>query len=372
MKIALITETFLPRKDGVVTRLTATIRWLLDNGHELLIIAPDLGLKHYLGARIEGIPARSFFLYRDLKAAMPTRKVGKILRQFQPDLVHVVNPAILGVAGIYYGRKYRYPMIASFHTNVPKYADYYKLPFLKPILWWFFRTLHNRADLNLCTSQTVKQELTDKRFRNVQLWIRGVDTALFHPSRKDAQMRKRLTRGREDKILLLFVGRLAAEKEIEKIRDVLEASADFCLAIVGDGPYRSFLEQHFAGTDTLFTGFMEGETLASAFASADVFLFPSTTETLGLVLLEAMASGVAVVAARSGPTCEQVEDGVNGLLYEGDQKDSLMITVLKLKDDAFRRQIGENAYLSSQQLGWSRPSEQLQGYYEEVIAQHKK
>lgn len=367
MKIAIVTETFFPSTDGIVTRLCATIRWLRQQGHHITVIAPDLGVTDFEGVKIIGIPARAFFLYRSKKLSMPSRKVGALLEMLQPDLVHVVNPALLGVAGIYYARRLRLPLVASYHTQIPKYADYYRLPFLKPILWWYFRTLHNRADLNLCTSQSVQTELNDKGFRNVQLWKRGVDVDQFGPHHRDREMRDRLSNGQPGKTILLYVGRLAQEKGIEQIRDVLVSSPDVCLALVGDGPHRAYLENYYQGTNTIFTGFLYGEDLAKAYASADVFVFPSTTETLGLVILEAMASGLPVIAGRSGPTSEQIKDGVTGVLFNADQSGGLTEAVGLMMDVTVRERISAEAYAAARQLGWSEPSEQLSDYYKSVL-----
>jgi glycosyltransferase involved in cell wall biosynthesis len=372
MKIAIVTETFLPSTDGIVTRLCSTIQWLQRNGHSVCVIAPDLGVSEFAGAKVVGIPARTFFLYRDKKFAFPSRKVKTALQQFQPDIVHVVNPAVLGVAGIYYSRRFKLPLVASYHTQIPHYADFYRLPFLKPVLWWYLRTLHNRADVNLCTSQSVQSELLAKRFRNVHVWKRGVNLELFGPQRRDEEMRAYLTGGRIDKTLLLYVGRLAVEKNIESLLDVLESSPEFCLALVGDGPYRSFLEQYFQGTNTVITGFLHGQALAQAYASSDVFVFPSTTETLGLVILEAMASGLPVVAVKSGPTGEQVEEGVTGFLFDAEQADSLKMAVWKLKDKNERARVSKHASQVGRKFGWSQPSEQLLGIYEFVFERSKR
>jgi glycosyltransferase involved in cell wall biosynthesis len=370
MKIAIVTETFLPSTDGIVTRLTATIRYLRQQGHDVLVIAPEPVVDEFEGVRLAGIRSCRFFLYKDRKLAMPRREVGRLLDQFDPDIVHVVNPAVLGVAGIYYGRKY--PLIASYHTRIPQYADYYRLPFLKPILWWYLRLLHNRADLNLCTSRAILDELSGKRFRNVRLWQRGVDADQFGPQHRSGAMRSRLTNGEPDKRIILYVGRLAAEKNIEKIRDVMERSGEFRLAIVGDGPHRKELEAHFRGTATVFTGFLHGEELAQAYASSDLFVFPSTTETLGLVLLEAMASGIPVVAADSGPTREQVANGVTGLLYDPADRESFTRSVLSLlRDDELRARMGAQAREAARDLGWEGPSRQLLDLYRHVVKARK-
>jgi glycosyltransferase involved in cell wall biosynthesis len=172
--------------------------------------------------------------------------------------------------------------------------------------------------------------------------------------------------------VLLYVGRLAAEKGIEQIRDALNSSPELCLALVGDGPHRTFLENYFRDTNTVFTGFLHGESLAQAYASADLFIFPSTTETLGLVILEAMASGLPVVAGRSGPTCEQIEDGVTGVLFDADRPGALAEAITSLSEPGMRERISSNAYAAAGQVSWKEPSEQLLGYYEDVLQKKKR
>lgn len=366
MKIAIVTETFLPSTDGVVTRLKACIRFFLKNGHDVHVIAPDLGVYEFEGAQIDGLPATTFPFYRSKKFALPNRKVKKLIEEYDPDIVHVVNPAFLGLSAVYHSKKMGYPMIASYHTNVAKYLDYYKLSFFKGLVWWYFRKLHNKAALNLCTSKTVKDELIGYGFHNVHVWKRGVDTELFHPNQYDEGMRGKLTNGHPAKKLLLYVGRLAAEKEIEKIKSVLEDSNEFVLAIVGDGPHRQALEKHFKGTNTVFTGILQGDELASAYASSDVFVFPSTTETLGLVIMEAMASGLPLVAARSGPTCEQIEDNHTGLLYNSDRPGDFIATVLKFEDETLRKRLSNAAHQDISEMGWDAQSKQVLDYYSEI------
>ncbi|WP_156288599.1 glycosyltransferase family 4 protein [Oceanobacillus salinisoli] len=365
MKIAMVTETFLPSVDGVVTRITSTVKWLRDQGHELLIIAPDEGVTEFEGIQVKGIPSHSLFFYKTRRVALPSREVGRMLHEFQPDIVHVVNPALLGMSGIYYGRKW--PLVASWHTNIPQYADYYKVPYLKPVLWSILKTLHNQADLNLCTSKPVQNELINRKFKNVHVWKRGVDVHKFGMQYKDQAVRHYLSGGETDKTLLLYVGRLAVEKEIEKIRDILDRSERFRLAIVGDGPHRENLESYFRGTATVFTGFLHGEDLAKAYASSDVFVFPSTTETLGLVILEAMASGLPIIAANSGPTAAQVSDGENGLLYNSKRKDDLVRTAVKIQDKNLRNYMANHAYKTAQSFSWSAPSKQLLDYYQDLL-----
>ncbi|MFY8148245.1 MAG: glycosyltransferase family 4 protein [Prochlorococcaceae cyanobacterium] len=373
MKIAFFTETFLPKVDGIVTRLTKTVQHLAAGGDEVVVFCPEGAPDTYMGARVVGVPAMPLPLYPELKLALPRPAVAEALERFQPDLVHVVNPAVLGLGGIWLAKTKGYPLVASYHTHLPKYLEHYGMGMLEPLLWELLKAAHNQACLNLCTSTAMVEELSEKGIQSTALWQRGVDTELFRPELRSEAMRQRLLDGRSDTgQLLLYIGRLSAEKQIERILPVLQAMPEARLALVGDGPYRSQLEKIFAGTPTHFVGYLAGEELASAYASGDAFLFPSSTETLGLVLLEAMAAGCPVVGANRGGIPDIVTDGVNGCLYEPEGADggaaSLIAAVQRLLGDASQRaQLRLNARQEAERWGWAGATAQLRRYYHEVL-----
>jgi glycosyltransferase involved in cell wall biosynthesis len=373
LKIALFTETFLPKVDGIVTRLTKTVQHLVAAGDEVLIFCPEGAPETYMGARVVGVPAMPLPLYPELKLALPRPMVSDALDAFNPDLVHVVNPAVLGLGGIWGAKQKGYPLVASYHTHLPKYLEHYGLGMLEPVLWELLKMAHNQAQLNLCTSTAMVAELSEKGIQHTALWQRGVDTELFRPELRSQSMRERLLGGRSDTgQLLLYIGRLSAEKQIERIRPVLDAMPNARLALVGDGPYRQQLETLFAGSAANFVGYLAGEELASAYASADAFLFPSSTETLGLVLLEAMAAGCPVVGANRGGIPDIVSDGVNGCLYEPDGVDggagSLAAATQRLLGDPDEReQLRRNAREEAERWGWAGATAQLRNYYKQVL-----
>jgi glycosyltransferase involved in cell wall biosynthesis len=373
LKIAFFTETFLPKVDGIVTRLTKTVQHLVAAGDEVLLFCPEGAPDVYMGARVVGVPAMPLPLYPELKLALPRPAVAEALEHFQPDLVHVVNPAVLGLGGIWLAKTKGYPLVASYHTHLPKYLEHYGMGMLEPLLWELLKAAHNQARLNLCTSTAMVQELSEKGIQHTDLWQRGVDTELFRPDLRSETMRERLLGGRSDSgKLLLYIGRLSAEKQIERIRPVLEAIPDARLALVGDGPHRLQLEAHFRGLPATFVGYLAGEELASAYASGDAFVFPSSTETLGLVLLEAMAAGCPVVGARRGGIPDIVTDGANGCLYEPDGTDggaaSLTAAVKRLLGDASERQaLRQAARQEAEQWGWAGATAQLRRYYASVL-----
>ncbi|EYT49440.1 glycosyltransferase [Brachybacterium muris] len=371
MKIAIVTETFLPSVDGVVTRLRHAVERFTDQGHEVMVIAPDLGVTEHHGARVVGIRPVTLPFYKHRRFTLPTPTVDGIIRGFHPDVVHAAQPILLASSGAYAAHRQRIPLVASYHTHIPRYLDLYKAyRWGKRPVWWQIKRNHALADVNLATSESMKLELSEQGIHNLHVVRRGVDTETFHPRFASDAMRERLTQGHPEKKLLVFVGRLAAEKEIHRLRPMMDRRDDVALAIVGDGPFRRELEEMFAGTSTVFPGFMEGEELASAFASSDAFVFPSVTETLGLVILEGMASGLPVVAARSGPTLEQVTDGENGLLFDSGDEASLERALERLADTELRSRIRTAARAEAEKFSWENASDDLLRYYEMAIELH--
>ena len=375
MKIAFFTETFLPKVDGIVTRLTKTIDNLVQNGDEVVVFCPEGCPTEYKGAKIIGVAAMPLPLYPELKLGLPGPAVSDALENFKPDLIHVVNPAVLGLGGIWLAKSNNIPLIASYHTHLPKYLEHYGMGMLEPLLWELLKAAHNQALLNLCTSTAMVEELESKGIKRTALWQRGVDTETFKPEFRNQIMRNKLLGKYPDKnSLLIYVGRLSAEKQIERIKPVLEEIPDACLALVGDGPYRNQLEKIFENTQTNFIGYLSGEELASAYASGDIFLFPSSTETLGLVLLEAMAAGCPVIGANKGGIPDIINDGVNGCLYDPDGVDqgkSSLIKAIKkiLNNNTKKENMRVEARKESEKWNWGQATLQLKKYYEETLKQ---
>ena len=370
MRIAFFTETFLPATDGVVTRLRHTIEELLAMGDEMLVIAPKYGEGpgSYEGVPIHRVASVPFPPYPQIKLAPINPGVGTALRGFGPQLIHAVNPFVLGRGAPFYSGRLGVPLVASYHTNIAAYASFYGLALFDRVTRWYTRTLHNRAAINLCTSQATLRYLAGEGVERLHLWPQGVDARRFHPDKFSKDWRVRLTHGHPADRLLLYVGRLGHEKDIGRLRVVLENIPDVRLALVGDGPARRDLEQEYAGTRTVFTGALQGEELAAAFASADAFLFPSTTETLGIAMIEALASGLPVLAARTGATGEVVSDGETGLLYDPASDAALVAAAREVvSDDGLRARMGRNARAAAEQRDWGSATRTLRGYYEQAL-----
>jgi glycosyltransferase involved in cell wall biosynthesis len=372
MRIALFTETYLPKVDGVVTMLSKTVEYLQARGDELIIFAPRGGPDTLHGVEVVGLPSWSFLLYPEMRLALPRWSIRARLEAFRPDVIHAIEPWFLGAGAIYLSQSMNIPLVTSAHTDIPGYARYYKLRFLEKFVWFLMQERHRRANLNLATSTVTMNDLRAHGVERLALWERAVDSELFHPRAASAEMRCRLSGGEPQKPLLLYVGRLSAEKEVARLRAVVDAYPDVRLAIVGDGPLRAELERLFAGTATVFLGYLKGRELASAYASADVFLFASQTETLGLVLLEAMASGLAVVACNAGGIPDAVQDGVTGYLFEPGDPEGLVKAVRRvLSNPAEADAVRARARADVEAHSWADATEQLRGLYAQTIAEYR-
>ncbi len=239
MRIALVTETFLPHIDGIVTRLIRTLEALQEAGDKMLVVAPRArGLpSEYCDARVVGAPSIPLPVYPNFRLGLPLIVgLDTTLANFAPDIIHAVSPILLGMVGLSYARRHRVPLIASYHAQIPTYAQRYGAGVFEPLLWWYMRALHNQAQINLCTSHPVLAQLRERGFQRLQLWAPGVDTALFAPHRRTEIWRERLLGGRSDATLLLYVGRLAKEKALESLAPALAALPGCHLALVGEGP----------------------------------------------------------------------------------------------------------------------------------------
>lgn len=368
MRVAIFAETFLPKWDGVANTLCHLLEYLAQREVPSFMFAPEGAASRYADTPIVGLPSFAFPFYRDLKLVPPLVNVEQALAAFQPDVVHLVNPAFLGLVGLRHARTLGVPVVASYHTDLPGYAEAYGVGLLRDTLWAYFRWLHNQADLNLCPSDFTRRQLASQGFERLGVWSHGVDTDLFNPCHFDPEWRHRLTGGHPSQPLLLYVGRLAPEKRVDLLRPIFKALPDARLAIVGDGPLRSELEAHFAGTDTVFTGFLTGKALSSAYASADLFVFPSASETFGNVILEAMASGLPTVAAAAGGPVDLVAHDVNGLLFPAEDIDALVTCVQRcVLHPGYRHRLRQAALTFARSQSWEIVLDKLLEDYANVV-----
>jgi len=376
MRIAIIAEVFLPKIDGVVSRTLNLIRNLTRAGDELLVVCPTAPGCAGVPVPVLDIPSFSFPLYPEYRIGLPDRRLVECLTRFAPDVIHYINPFAFGFRchDLMRQAAVPFPSVFSFHTLYGEFVKQYKV--LKPLsalLWWMMREYHNRADVNLTVSSIMQKELAERGFQRVELWPPAVDSDLFHPERKCPTMRARLSNGRPERSLLLTVSRLAPEKSVGFLADVLRELPDVTLAIVGDGPDRPALERRFHGLDAHFLGYLKGKDLAAAYASADAFVYASETETMGNVVLEAMACGCPVVVPQAGGIPSLVSHGTNGFLYPPrDVKEAAHLTRTLLADEVLRSQIGQAGRRSIEERNWEHSIGRVRQVYAEAIQQGRR
>jgi glycosyltransferase involved in cell wall biosynthesis len=368
VRIALFSEVFPPKIDGITTRLAATLPELVKLGHEVRVFAPA-NAGAFPGVQVVRVPALPFPPYPGLAAGLPDPRISLRLAWWRPDVVHAVGPVCLGAWGVLAARALGLPLVASFHTDLVRYVAGYRLGFAADALAGWLGALHRLAHVNLCPSSETRRELLEQGVPRVGLWRGGVDAERFHPAKRSLAMRHRLSDGRPDQPLLLYVGRLAREKSIESLAWVLDALPEARLALVGDGPDKRRLERVFEKLPVHFAGFLAGEELAAAFASADVFVMPSRTETLGFVALEAMASGVPVVAADAGGLRDLVRHGENGLLYDPrERKGALAPLQQLLASRGLRLELARMGRKTAENASWEAETLRLVAAYEAARA----
>eukprot|EP00177_Eucheuma_denticulatum_P008104 GFKZ01014767.1.p1 GENE.GFKZ01014767.1~~GFKZ01014767.1.p1 ORF type:complete len:575 (-),score=58.30 GFKZ01014767.1:681-2246(-) len=356
-RVALIVEPSpFTHTSGYSNRFKNLLIQLREAGDEVLVIVPDNdpdAPTEFAGARIVNVPGFRFPLYRRITLSLGLNGVYSALKHFDPDVIHLTTPGFLIFSVLLYARLLRKALLLSYHTHLPIYTKDYGLGLLQGATWTMLRLQHNRADFTLTTSPQLCEELVQNGFERVGLWRKGIDTDIFNPKYKSLAMRTRLTQGHPEEPLLIYVGRIGAEKNLIFFKELLRRFPQCRLALVGDGPYKAFLEHELAHTKTYFTGILHGKELSEAFASADLFVMPSESETLGFVVLESMASGVPVVGANAGGIPDIIDHARTGYLFERGSYEECSARIEQLLGDKqLREGMGKAAREEAQRWSW--------------------
>ena len=355
--------------NGVTHSLLRIIDHLSARGDEVLVLAPRAAEtpRHLAGFAVEGLPSFALPRYRNVRLATVT--VGRLtrsLRRFRPDVVHLASPFVLGLQGMLAAERLGIPTVAIYQTDVPAYAARYGFPLAEQFLWQQVQRIHQRATVNLAPSSYAEHQLAHHHIGRVKRWIRGVDSERFNPAKRDDHWRAQVAPHGET--IVGYVGRLAAEKQVEDLR-VLATLPGVRVVIVGDGPLRARLEQTMPTAH--FTGFLGGEDLARALASFDVFVHPGELETFCQTIQEAMASGVPVVATGRGGPVDLVDSSRTGWLYEPGNLHELRDRVADLAGDAAKRlAFAEAARATVAHRSWEAVCAALVVHYESALTAH--
>jgi glycosyltransferase involved in cell wall biosynthesis len=371
MRVAVVTENFLPKLDGVTRTLAMLLEHLRRRGHQAILIGPEGSPRRYAGFRVFGARGVPLPFYPELRALVAPPEFSQRLSAFRPDVMHVADPMLLGASGIRWAVRVGVPVVSSYHTNLAAYCAHYGFPFLQEPMWAYRRLLHNQCEATLCPSPSTAREVQRRGFEGVGVWSRGVDSALFSPTKRSEAWRRE--HGGAAKKIVLYTGRLSYEKNLGVLIDAYQTldDPDARLVLVGDGPARESLERSLAGRAVTFTGYLTGEALATAYASADIFAFPSLTETFGQVAQEAMASGLPVIAFNAEGMRDLVTDGETGLLAR-EQSAHAFAEVLgrALHSDQLRAFLGTQAHAVAASRTWESVMDRLITVYADTIASY--
>ena len=360
MRVAMVTETYPPEINGVAMTMGRIVTGLQERGHTVQLIRPrqhanDRPAEQPLFEEVlqRGVPIPR---YDALKLGLPAKQaLLRLWAKLRPDIVHVVTEGPLGWSALAAASKLKLPVTTDFHTNFHSYSAHYGVGWLKTPITAYLRKFHNKALSTLVPTESLRRELATLGFRNLEVVARGVDIVQFHPGQRSAALRQ--TWGVQDAApVVLSVGRLAPEKNLPLVLRAYhlmrERQPRLRLVLVGDGPERARLARE--NPQVIFAGMRTGDDLGAHYASADIFLFPSMTETYGNVTVEAMASGLAVVAYDYAAAQQHIRHGENGVLAPFGAADDYAQAAAALVNDAPRiRALGERARVTTEKLDWS-------------------
>jgi glycosyltransferase involved in cell wall biosynthesis len=381
MKIAYFAGTMI--EDGVTKVLLRLAQHAVKNGHEAIIITGYIKPEIKSPVKVITVPAVKFPLYKDYRLTTPGRLYfASILKEFQPDLLHLHSPDPLSWAALNYGRRHKIPVLITHHTAFDRYLPYYRLAWLEPLVWDLLGRLYNRASLVDVPSPLIASDLRQHGIKNLAVIPWGIDLQLFNPGKADAQWRNEVTGGKSQPIIL-YAGRLTREKDLKTLATVYQAlrrlndstvvpdAKAFQMVVAGDGPARTELESLMPGA--IFTGNLDHARLAEVYAASDIFLFPSSTDNFPLVIMEALASGLVPVVADRGGAPSAIIHQENGLICRACDASEFASQVQGLLDDpAALSRLKKAAYQSAQEYDWEKILVRIFKLYEDLVSRPPK
>lgn len=364
MKVAIVTESFLPQINGVTNSVLRILEHLAAQGHEALVIAPESseGPSHYAGFRVKRIP--SLAMKGLIPIALPQKTLEPLLDGFCPDVIHLASPIFLGSYVAKIAKRMEIPTLSVYQTDIAGFARHYGLTIAHSQLKRWIAKIHMQTSRTLAPSSWACRDLESSGVENVHLWQRGVNAEKFNPTHRSAAHRDKWRQGNPNKKIVGYVGRLANEKRIDDL-SVLDGRADVQLIIVGEGPARSKLERELP--NAIFLGYQGGDDLSRVYASLDVFVHTGKHETFCQSIQEALASGVPVIAPHTGGPVDLVIHGKTGYLIDTAKKEELSNAFETLIARNDLRQIHSDARASVISRTWASVNHQLVNHYLELI-----
>lgn len=377
LRIAIVTETYPPEINGVAMTIGRMLDGLLRRGHGIQLVRPRQHARdlprcaaRFAEVLVRGVPLPR---YDGLRVGLPAqRTLYRLWQRERPDIVHVVTEGPLGKSALRAAYRLRIPASSDFHTNFDTYSKHYGLGMLRPVISGYLKRFHNCADCTFVPTQELRARLEQEGYRDLMVVARGVDTALYSPARRCERLRKSWGVP-HDGLVVIYVGRLAPEKNLPVVLAAFGQIAyrlpSSRLVLVGDGPLRTRLEQRHP--EHIFAGMRRGEDLATHYASGDLFLFPSSTETFGNVTVEAMASGLAVVAYDYAAGREHIVHRETGLLVPFEDAATFVRMSAELATDPAQiAMLRRNARLAAESIDWDKVVDALDFAFRRLVMKH--
>ena len=368
MRIAVVTEAFLPQVNGVTNSVLRLLEFCKAQGHDVLIIAPESegAPSEYLGYKIKHVPSIS--MKKLIPMAVPKKYLEPLLEGFAPDVIHLASPIFLGHYVARIARKAGIPTVSVYQTDIAGFARHYGLTIAHNTLKKWVSRIHQASDITLAPSKWACRDLEQSGVKNVRLWKRGVDLVNFTPARRDESLRSNIA-GSKEKLIVGYVGRIANEKRIDDLK-ILDQQEDIQLVIVGDGPAAPRIKKELPGAR--FVGYQSGTELARYVASFDIFVHTGKHETFCQGIQEALASGVPVIGPDTGGPVDLIEHGITGLLIDTADAHELLEAVATLRNHSSFDLMQLAARKSVEHRTWDYINAQLISHYQDAIDQLSK
>jgi phosphatidylinositol alpha 1,6-mannosyltransferase len=365
LRVAVVTESFLPQVNGVTNSVLRVLETLAAKGHDALVIAPDSAEAPttYAGFRVKRVP--SLAVKGLLPVGFPQRSMEPLIEGFDPDVLHLASPFFLGKYATRIAQRLNIPTLSIYQTDVAGFARHYGLSIAHSQLTNWVANIHKQTDRTLAPSTWSCEQLQSSGVHNVSLWQRGVDSVKFNSTKRSTELRENFSPQSQNKIVVGYVGRLANEKRIEDLAPLHDRD-DVQLVIVGDGPARQKLERTLPRA--LFVGYKSGEELAAHYASFDIFVHTGKHETFCQSIQESLASGVPVIAPDSGGPLDLVQHGRTGFLLDTSNASDVIAAFELLSDARTRSLMGSTARESVIHRTWESVNNELIDHYRELSA----
>ncbi len=361
MRILIYTGTFKKEQDGVARATYQLVETLLKQKFQVMVASPKITPQVRKGLILCKLPSIPFVLYKEYPCALPNGKIIRAIIRFKPDIIHIATPDFVGIQILQFAKLAHIPVVSIHHTDFINYLPYYHLGFLQEIAWHIYMKFYNFTERTFAPTEEYARILESRGVKHVDIWSRGIDRDKFHPKFRASSLRKRWNA--EHKKIIMYVGRFVWYKDLDMIYKVYERfedrlDSDVAFVLIGEGPIKEILQRKMP--KAIFPGYLHGNALSVAFASGDIFLFPSTTETFGQVIQEALSSGLPAIVSDKGGCKEIVTKADAGLIVPAHDVDSFYYSVKHLLDnvDEYQR-MRQNGLDYAKKRTWDRINSDL-------------